>query len=521
MSLNMYLGEVQSQTQSMNAMCTATIQGMEQVINSIDAFVGDTILQGQTYDSAKAFFMQTFRPLAQGIIYLCEELIRQNDAFPNNFQSQVATTDVIEEEIKEQMRGINRTKASMEGISNVLPSMQAMVNIFDEMERKLHEKLEHLYQFDYNSSSNYDTAIQLASSIARGLAEVQSGKGFSLASGTFSTQGLNMDWAAPIQEIIAKREAEWFSSQGVEDFGQSDFMKNDKTALDQFKEGWQIGSGRAIGDAIEDFKALGDKETWEDMAYAASHPFYTLRTMYNVLSDSYIKNVKNGDFEDAVIWFSYGATQFATGALFDKGIGKIATVLKGARYAEVKDVKVPRIQQTVTNWVDNLSIENRLAFADTSGLNLRSFDNPMFNEAKDTFLFFDKYKSHPNSIYKNNGTVEHIFHGNINYRGEAGGYHHESMMAKGKIRSITEPKDRHGVYKAEVEVDGIPKDLESTFFPEEWSRVEVLQAVKEAYNNKTYSGRRNKYIGVTSSGMKISMFIDSNGRIISAFPIRR
>ncbi|HDR4573194.1 hypothetical protein ACRS52_07735 [Bacillus cytotoxicus] len=29
MSLNMYLGEVQNQTQSMNAVCTATIQGME------------------------------------------------------------------------------------------------------------------------------------------------------------------------------------------------------------------------------------------------------------------------------------------------------------------------------------------------------------------------------------------------------------------------------------------------------------------------------------------------------------
>lgn len=63
------LGEVHTQTQSMNAMCIATIQGMEQAINSIDAFVGDAVLQGQTYDSAKAFFAQTYRPLAQGIIY--------------------------------------------------------------------------------------------------------------------------------------------------------------------------------------------------------------------------------------------------------------------------------------------------------------------------------------------------------------------------------------------------------------------------------------------------------------------
>ncbi|MED3368424.1 hypothetical protein P4392_16595, partial [Bacillus thuringiensis] len=69
MSLNMYLGEVHTQTQSMNAVCTATIQGMEQAIQSIDAFAIDTVLQGKTYSSAKSFFVQTFRPLAQGIIY--------------------------------------------------------------------------------------------------------------------------------------------------------------------------------------------------------------------------------------------------------------------------------------------------------------------------------------------------------------------------------------------------------------------------------------------------------------------
>jgi toxin len=53
---------------------------MEQVIRPIGAFAGDVVLQGKTYDSAKVFFVQTYRQLAQGIIYLCEELIRQNNA---------------------------------------------------------------------------------------------------------------------------------------------------------------------------------------------------------------------------------------------------------------------------------------------------------------------------------------------------------------------------------------------------------------------------------------------------------
>ncbi|UYY94824.1 LXG domain-containing protein [Bacillus cereus] len=245
MSLNMYLGEVQGQTQSMNAVCNATIQGMEQVIQSIDAFAIDTVLQGQTYSSAKSFFVQTFRPLAQGIIYLCEELIRQNDAFPSQFQSQVASTDVIEQEILEQIREIDRMKASMEAISQAMPipGMDAMANLFTVMRKKLQEKLDHLYQFNQTSSNNYSTALQLAASIAAGLAEVQSGKGFSPASGTFSTQGLNMEWTTSIQAINEdrKRQADnHLNGSSIEEgtmCGPLNSEKKDESLLDTFKHG--------------------------------------------------------------------------------------------------------------------------------------------------------------------------------------------------------------------------------------------------------------------------------------------
>ncbi|KXI53427.1 MULTISPECIES: T7SS effector LXG polymorphic toxin [Bacillus cereus group] len=204
MSLNMYLGEVQSQTQSMNAICNATIQSMEQAIQSIDAFAIDTVLQGQTYSSAKAYLVQTFRPLAQGIICLCEELIRQNEAFPNDFQAKVASTDVIEHEIRQQIQEINQSIASIEAIEVLtpMPGVDAIVAVLIAMRKKLEEKLERLYEFNHSSSNNYSTALQLAASITAGLAEVQSGKGFSPVSGTFSTQRLNMDWVSSIQGII-------------------------------------------------------------------------------------------------------------------------------------------------------------------------------------------------------------------------------------------------------------------------------------------------------------------------------
>ncbi|WP_410985423.1 EndoU domain-containing protein [Bacillus cereus] len=122
-------------------------------------------------------------------------------------------------------------------------------------------------------------------------------------------------------------------------------------------------------------------------------------------------------------------------------------------------------------------------------------------------------------MYKNNGTVEHIFHGNINREGAAGGYHHKSMMGEGEILRVTRPPNRYGVYEAEVSVNGVPKRLPSTFFPDHWDRTEVLKAIEVAYNNKVYSGRGNRYIGTAPNGMKIRLFIAPNGRIISAFPL--
>ncbi|PJN49626.1 Ribonuclease [Bacillus mycoides] len=319
MSLNMYLGEVHTQTQSMNAVCTATIQGMGQAIQSIDAFAIDTVLQGQTYSSAKAFFAQTFRPLAQGIIYLCEELIRQNDAFPSQFQSQVASTDVIEQEILEQIRGIDRMRAGVEGISNVLPAMQAMMGIFDMMKRKLQEKLEHLHEFNYTSSSNYDTALQLAASIATGLAEVQSGKGFSPASGTFSTQGLNMEWTTSIQAITEEisRKADHSIKDGemcgrIEEKSPIRKAWDDKVddvvkMFETVKKMWNgtvIGTGKAVEDEIKSMEALSNMDigTFINVTYAILHLDETTKNMWHAFSSTVKRDIIDGDAESITQW---------------------------------------------------------------------------------------------------------------------------------------------------------------------------------------------------------------------------
>ncbi|PEO41060.1 cytoplasmic protein [Bacillus pseudomycoides] len=387
MSLNMYLGEVHTQTQSMNAVCTATIQGMEQAIQSIDAFAIDTALQGQTYSSAKSFFVQTFRPLAQGIIYLCEELIRQNDAFPSQFESKVASTDVIEQEILEQIQEIDRMKTSMEASNQAMPipGMDAMANLFTVMRKKLQEKLDHLYEFNQTSSNNYSTAIQLAASIATGLAEVQSGKGFSPASGTFSTQGLNMEWTTSIQSIEEERahQAEnHLKSSSIEEGAMCGKLP-EKSTFRKVIDGTIEGAGEAFGDTIEGFKALGKRETWENMGNAALHPIDTLSTMYNVVSDSFINDVINGDAESRAKWGSYALTQVALGVIGDKGLSKASKL--GKVTTKLAKDKIPQGFSYITS---NLQLRDRFAFAGVSGFGstqIKTFE--ALQEARNTFMF--------------------------------------------------------------------------------------------------------------------------------------
>ncbi|MEB8942927.1 AHH domain-containing protein [Bacillus cereus] len=381
MSLNMYLGEVQNQTQSMNAVCVATIQAMEQAIQSIDTFATDTVLQGQTYSSAKIFFVQTFRPLAQGIIYLCEELIHQNDAFPSDFQSQVASTDVIEQEIREQIQEINRMVASIEAISiaTVLPGIDAMVIVLVEMRKKLQEKLEHLYEFNYTSSNNYHTALQLVASLTAGLAEVQSGKGFSPVSGTFSTQGLNMDWTVSIQEIAdeRKRQVDNLLKEGSMEEGAVCKKPPEKSTSEKIIDGILEGTGQAVEDTIDGVVALGKWETWENMGYAFTHLNETLPAMWNTLSDSFINDVINGDAESRAKWGSYAFTQIGLGLIGDKGISKVTTLAKGAKFST-----------GMSSFVNKLPLTDRLAFAGASGFGsnqIKTFE--VLRKARETFMF--------------------------------------------------------------------------------------------------------------------------------------
>ncbi len=120
--------------------------------------------------------------------------------------------------------------------------------------------------------------------------------------------------------------------------------------------------------------------------------------------------------------------------------------------------------------------------------------------------------------------IEHIFEGQVNVRGKAVGYHYEGIEGtSGNVIPGTESSVNNiGVYKAQVEVNGIPKTANggfSTFYSKNLSPQQVVDAINEAYSNcELKLGTRNTYQGVANNGMKIDMFLDQSGKIISAFP---
>ena len=70
------------------------------------------------------------------------------------------------------------------------------------------------------------------------------------------------------------------------------------------------------------------------MGYTVTHLDEALPAMWNALSDSFNKDVINGDAETRARWGSYALTQIGLGLLGDKGVSKAAKLAQGAKFSQ-------------------------------------------------------------------------------------------------------------------------------------------------------------------------------------------
>ncbi|PYY31215.1 WXG100 family type VII secretion target [Paenibacillus illinoisensis] len=113
--------------------------------------------------------------------------------------------------------------------------------------------------------------------------------------------------------------------------------------------------------------------------------------------------------------------------------------------------------------------------------------------------------------------LNHIFEGEL-IKGQAVGFHYEGMPnSKGKIVGNVDPPNEYGVYRANIEVDGVLKKAKTTFFPKDWTSQQVIDEINIAFDNKVVF-KNNRYRGTASTGMNIE-FVVKNGKITSAYPL--
>ena len=110
-------------------------------------------------------------------------------------------------------------------------------------------------------------------------------------------------------------------------------------------------------------------------------------------------------------------------------------------------------------------------------------------------------------------TVRHLFRGD-----RGGGRHHISAIindVRRQIRKITNLTEE-GFYEVEFTTGG-----KKSFWPNEWDEFKVLDEIKYVLENKTDLEliRENTYLGKSNSGQYIGIYINTEGKVISAFPV--
>ncbi|RAT97400.1 polymorphic toxin-type HINT domain-containing protein [Brevibacillus sp. Leaf182] len=123
----------------------------------------------------------------------------------------------------------------------------------------------------------------------------------------------------------------------------------------------------------------------------------------------------------------------------------------------------------------------------------------------------------------------HILEGEINEKGKAVGWHHEPSSRTNRIVGSQTNPDSHGVYDGVVDIFNgtsyVRKEQTSSFFPKHWSADDVMTAIYEVYVDAIPSIKPSgtefirKWEGRHSSGIKIEMWLDKDGRITTAYPI--
>ena len=198
MSINMYVGEVRQQVQSINSSCQSTIGTMEKIQQALSSIIIEPSLKGATYDSMKSYFNAVYMPVTKGFILVCERMIEANQQFLNRYLDQVDVNSLQESVLEERIRQYNRLSEMLDSIVDPVGFNARMIDGLQEMRQQTVRKLDSLREYDYFSIQIFDELESQLATLEAGVTIISEGKAWNQSTGTFSTMGLNLDWAGDI-----------------------------------------------------------------------------------------------------------------------------------------------------------------------------------------------------------------------------------------------------------------------------------------------------------------------------------
>jgi Bacterial EndoU nuclease len=128
-------------------------------------------------------------------------------------------------------------------------------------------------------------------------------------------------------------------------------------------------------------------------------------------------------------------------------------------------------------------------------------------------------------IFNENG-LTNIFDGAVLIN-EAGhkkviGYRLENPNSENCFTFSRSPMDTNGIYSATGFIRGIKRknrNQQNAFFPKDWTQEQIVTAITEAYETRETKIGQDLILGTTSSGLKIRLWLDENGKVFDAMPL--
>ncbi|MDO0873636.1 Bacillus transposase protein [Carnobacterium divergens] len=114
MSINLFVGEMNTQTKAIKSYCNSVISGMTHVQTALSKIILEPSLKGNTYDSAKGYFQTAYLPATRGFILVCETAIRANQQFISDYKSNVDANSLQEDVLISQISRLDSMSSALD-----------------------------------------------------------------------------------------------------------------------------------------------------------------------------------------------------------------------------------------------------------------------------------------------------------------------------------------------------------------------------------------------------------------------